>query len=97
MFRLIVSGDGFADLAGFEPGVAEIEIKRRGGVARMNYFFISRGRLGKFVLIIEFVRGLEQVARAFGAVNGNAAAKEEGQESANNRSAAFRLQKRAIQ
>jgi len=56
---LAISGNRSAKLTGFETGVAEIEIKRRGGVARMNYFFISLRPLGKFVLIIAFVRGLE--------------------------------------
>ena len=58
-FSEAIGGDGATKLAGFEVGVAQVEMKGGCVVAGREDLAVGGNGVGKFVLVIEFVRGFE--------------------------------------
>lgn len=58
-FGLEVRGDGFADLAGFEVGVAEVVVEGDGFLARVKDVFVGGNGVGEFAGVVKVVGGVE--------------------------------------
>ena len=56
---LEIRSDGFADLAGFEVGVAQVVVEGDGFFAGVKDVFVSGDGFGKFARVIEVIGGVE--------------------------------------